>query len=141
MKFTVEVEVNRPADVVFGHIADNRNEPIWNTRISKVEMTSPEPVGKGSTFLSTNRGTQSLVTLAEYNRPESLSYSVRGKEMDIDARVRVDSKSPDTAVVTAEYNLMSKGFFKVVLPLMAPMLRKAFSGELKNFKSFSEAQK
>lgn len=46
-----DVEINREPEVVFGYFADLRNEPEWNRgHVRNVTMTSPGPVGLGSTF-------------------------------------------------------------------------------------------
>ena len=45
----VEVLIARPLEVVFGFVADVRNRPSWDDRVDSEELTSPEPIGVGST--------------------------------------------------------------------------------------------
>lgn len=45
----VEVEVSRPPDEVFAFVADARNRPLWDESVDTEELTSPEPIGVGST--------------------------------------------------------------------------------------------
>ncbi len=46
---TVAVQVSRPPDEVFAFVADARNRPLWDDSVDTEELTSPEPIGVGST--------------------------------------------------------------------------------------------
>ena len=141
MKITLHLTVNRPAAVVFDHIADARNEAKWNTSLTDYELVSQGPIGKGSQFSYNNRGNTFNSTLSEYDKPNHLAFQVEGKPMDIFAQVDFEAVSADATNVTAEYNLMPKGAMKVMLPLFGPVIKKAFVKEFENFKKFSESQK
>jgi carbon monoxide dehydrogenase subunit G len=45
----VAVEISRPPDEVFAFVADARNRPAWDESVDSEELTSPEPIGVGST--------------------------------------------------------------------------------------------
>ncbi|HEU0023366.1 MAG TPA: SRPBCC family protein [Thermoleophilaceae bacterium] len=45
----VEVLIARPPDEVFAFVADARNRPLWDDSVDREELTSPEPIGVGST--------------------------------------------------------------------------------------------
>jgi len=46
-----EVLIECMPDSVFAYFADLRNEPEWNQgHVEAVVMTSPEPIGPGTTF-------------------------------------------------------------------------------------------
>jgi len=141
MKILIQITVKQPAQIVFDQIADTRNEAKWNTQMSMVKLVSEEPISKGSVFKEMNRGNEFTVTLSEYNRPNSLSFQVRGKPMDINANVTMKVNSANSTTVFAEYNIAPKGFMKVLMFLMAPMLKKQFLKEFENFKKFSESSK
>jgi uncharacterized membrane protein len=46
---SVEVLIARPLDEVFEFVADVRNRPSWDDSVDSEELTSPEPIGVGST--------------------------------------------------------------------------------------------
>ena len=46
---TATVQVSRPPDEVFAFVADARNRPRWDESVDTEELTSPEPIGVGST--------------------------------------------------------------------------------------------
>jgi carbon monoxide dehydrogenase subunit G len=43
------VHVSRPPDEVFAFVADARNRPLWDESVDSEELTSPEPIGIGTT--------------------------------------------------------------------------------------------
>ena len=50
-----EIVIERPVEDVFDFVADERNEPRFNSRMSRVELVTVEPVGAGSRFLAESR--------------------------------------------------------------------------------------
>jgi len=46
---SVAVQISRPPDEVFAFVADARNRPLWDESVDTEELTSPEPIGVGST--------------------------------------------------------------------------------------------
>lgn len=46
---TVAVDIARPLDEVFAFVSDARNRPSWDYSVASEELTSPEPIGVGST--------------------------------------------------------------------------------------------
>jgi carbon monoxide dehydrogenase subunit G len=51
----VSVLISRPVDDVFDFIADARNRPRWDESVDSEELTSPEPIGVGTTVRTTLR--------------------------------------------------------------------------------------
>ncbi len=50
-----EIVIERPVEDVFDFVADERNEPRFNPRMSRVELVTPEPIGAGARFLAQSR--------------------------------------------------------------------------------------
>lgn len=51
----VSVLISRPAKDVFEFIEDARNRPRWDESVDSEELTSPEPIGVGTTVRTTLR--------------------------------------------------------------------------------------
>jgi uncharacterized protein YndB with AHSA1/START domain len=45
----VAVHISRPLEEVFEFVADARNRPRWDESVDSEELTSPEPIGAGTT--------------------------------------------------------------------------------------------
>jgi carbon monoxide dehydrogenase subunit G len=46
---SVAAVIARPIDEVFAFVSDARNRPSWDDSVNSEELTSPEPIGVGST--------------------------------------------------------------------------------------------
>jgi hypothetical protein len=93
----VAVLIARPLDEVFEYVADARNRPSWDESVDTEELTSPEPIGVGSTvrtgFRSMGRPYEYTWEVVEHqppNRqtiestsgpfPTTLAYELDGRE-------------------------------------------------------------
>ena len=47
-----EIYIDRPPEVVFDVVADERNEPLYNPKMSTVSMLSDAEIGSGSRFVA-----------------------------------------------------------------------------------------
>ena len=72
----VEVLIARPLDEVFEFVADVRNRPSWDDSVDREELTSPEPIGVGSTVRTELRsmGKDYVYTweIVEHSPPERM---------------------------------------------------------------------
>lgn len=138
MIVNVEVTVAVPIERVFDLMADTRNEPQWNSRSSSASLVSGEPIGQGTEFTTVNRGREFRAVLAEYDRPRHLAYDVTGQPMTI--RGTLDFvETGDSTRMTGSFDFTGHGPMKVMLPLMAPMIRRDFPRQMASFKAFCEA--
>ncbi len=71
MAFTEEMHIACPATTVFDVMADARNETQWNGSVSRAELTTDEPIGKGSKFIVVNRGREDEATITVFERPNA----------------------------------------------------------------------
>ena len=123
---------------VFDLMADQRNEPIWNTQVTKTDLESPEPIGPGSWFTTVYRGQTYTNTITGYQRPSRLTFTVTGKPMTIIARMSFEESGSSTRL-RAEFDLQPRGVMKALLPLVRPVVRRDFPRQLAGFKRFCES--
>ena len=138
MIVNVELDIARPRDQVFDLMADARNELAWNSKVSRSELISDEPIGKGTEFKTTNRGQQYVALIRTYDRPDQVGFNVVGKALEINASMRF-ADSVDGTRMAAQFDLQPKSFMKLMLPLMAGAVRKDFPTQLASFKEFCES--
>jgi hypothetical protein len=55
--------INRPVELVFDHVADQRNEPIYNPRMLRSEKITDGPIGVGTRFRATARSGRRVVEM------------------------------------------------------------------------------
>jgi len=136
---TVTLVVDRPPEQVFDAMADVRNEAAWNTNVTRAELTSPAPIGLGSTFDTVNRGQSYTGRIAAYERPGLLRFDVRGKPLTILAELTFVPDG-DTTRVSGTFSFTPHGIMKVVLPLIGGQIRKDFPKQFAAFKEFCESR-
>ena len=80
-RITGEIVIDAPADLVFGFVADQRNELAYNPHMVRSAKITPGPVGKGTQFRSAVRSRGGLAEMAiEYTgfqRPSRLASTTR----------------------------------------------------------------
>jgi uncharacterized membrane protein len=131
----VEVDIDRPREQVFDAMADARNEPTWNSQVSRTELLTPEPIGQGTQFTTVNRGQAYTATLTSYQRPDAMRFDVVGKTMTITGTLAFSEHSGRTRMSGA-FDMQPRGFMKLMLPLMAGAVRKDFPRQMTRFKEF-----
>jgi len=71
-----QIFIARPREAVFDFVADERNEPSYNPRMTRMVMTTPEPIHEGSRFegsvTSRGRDVDFSLEFTEFSRPSSL---------------------------------------------------------------------
>jgi uncharacterized membrane protein len=55
MRVSNSVLIRRPVEQVFAYVTDLSNELRWQPEIKEVRITSPGPLGKGTTFIEVRR--------------------------------------------------------------------------------------
>jgi uncharacterized protein YndB with AHSA1/START domain len=74
-----EIVIERPVEEVFDYVADERHEPNFNSRMSRVELLTPEPIGAGSRFeielTMMRRVFDMTVELTAFERPRLLGVT------------------------------------------------------------------
>ena len=83
--FEVSSFIKASPEAAFDLMADARNEPQWNSQVSRSELLSSEPIAEGSRFETVNRGQTYEATITTFDRPSRLTFEVTGKGMDITA--------------------------------------------------------
>jgi uncharacterized protein YndB with AHSA1/START domain len=122
MQVTATTGIASPPEHVFDTLADLRNEPQWNTRVSSAELRSPEPIGPGSRFAIVNGGTPYDVTISTYERPSRLVLEASGKpDLTIAYTFTPAGEGTD---LESDFDFRPRGVLKVLFPLLAPVIRR-----------------
>lgn len=106
----LSLTLHHPRERVFDFLTDLPNEPAWNPDCSSVEMTSPEPVGTGSTYRGRFRGMGTVqVELTAHDRPRHFAtrersrmatgefdfvLTPRGDQTEVELRMRLEPHGP-----------------------------------------------
>ena len=138
MKFPVRAEVRRPAAQVFEKLSDCRNEAIWNSQVSSVDLLTDEPITVGTAFKTINRGKEYRATITVRDQPNRVEFDVTGRPMDLKARYQLHERG-DSTTVEGELELLPKGILRVILPLTRRFIQSDLDKQYRSFASFCES--
>jgi carbon monoxide dehydrogenase subunit G len=123
---SVEVEIARPIDEVFAFVSDARNRPRWDEGVESEELTSPEPIGVGSTVRTTmrSRGGKRQIDwrITEHDPPSHQRIESTSGPFPTTLIYRLEPRGEATAVsfsVTGD----PSGVMKLLQPLVGRMVQ------------------
>jgi hypothetical protein len=138
-----EIVINRPIEEVFDFVADARNEPLYNPSMLRAEKLTPGPIGVGSRFRdefkTMGRPAEIAIEIIEYERPRRLTDWIRMSMMDIRGGLTFDPVPAGTRMRWS-WELMPRGVFKLVTPVVARIGRRQEQRIWTSLKRVMEAQ-
>jgi uncharacterized membrane protein len=118
----VAVVISRPLDEVFEFVADARNRPRWDESVDSEELTSPEPIGAGSTIRtrmrSMGREYQYTWEISEYDPPRRMTVESTSGPFPTMLAFQFSSQDGGT-LVEASVTGRPAGLLRVLQPLIA----------------------
>ena len=117
-----DILIARPPEVVFDFVADERNEPRFNSQMSTSVLESDEPIGKGTrfrvTFRSVGRLTPMSVEITGYERPRRLATHSKSRGAEIDGEMSFVPEAQGTRMRWS-WDVQSKKLVRLFDPLVA----------------------
>lgn len=139
MTIREEMNIDCPPTTAFDLMADVRKITEWNEGASSAEMTSSGPIGKGSQFMTVNRGQGMRSTITRFERPGRLDFSVSNRALDVGASFYFTEAAEGTSLVI-EFDPHPKGILKALFPVLKPLIRRDLLNQHLKFKQFCESQ-
>jgi uncharacterized protein YndB with AHSA1/START domain len=117
-----EIVIKRPIEEVFDFVADERNEPQYNPRMSVAEKVTDGPVGIGTKFHSvmSSRGGPAEMTIefTQFDRPHRIVETIQvSNVMVIDGELRFEPVTEGTKM-TWLWELHPRGVYKLLGPII-----------------------
>ena len=121
-RITGEVTIEAPVEEVFDLVADERNEPRYNSRIVRAEKVSDGPVGRGARFVAEPKGMGSrgemTLEILDYDRPHRLHNVVRSSYLQVDGTLTFDEVDGGTRLHW-DWDMGLVGPMRVLSPVLA----------------------
>lgn len=116
-----EILIDAPAEVVFDYVADECNEPQYNSRMLSAEKVTPGPVAAGTRFdalMRTRRRPTRLIT--EYTavqRPHVIASVSRMPGMEVSGRVTFEPEGRRTRMRWS-WDVQCRGWRRAAGPIV-----------------------
>ena len=122
-----EIVIERPLEVVFYFVSDERNEPSYNPQMLSVEKLSPGPIGSGTQFRaqmkSRSRTLPLLLEFTMFERPVRLGSHSTFSGVTIDGDLTFEAVG-DSTLMRWVWNITPSGALKLLTPLVVWMGRR-----------------
>ncbi len=113
-----EIDVARPATEVFERLTRIEDLPRWQPAIVEATLTSPGPIGVGSTVrvvaVAGGQRTEATGTVTEFVRPEVIALTASAGPADMTARVVVTPITVASSRVTLGTTIKLGGMLRFV---------------------------
>jgi hypothetical protein len=120
----------------FDLMADARNEPQWNSRVSNVELRSAEPIGAGSRFVIVNSGTEYDARISIFDRPSRLVFEATGNP---DVTIAYSfTENGDATELASDLDFRPTGLSRILFFVLAPVIRRDVRKQYAAFKTLCE---
>jgi uncharacterized protein YndB with AHSA1/START domain len=129
-----EIVIKRPVHEVFDYVADERHEPNFNVRMSRVELLTPKPIGVGSRFgvemTMMRRVFDMTVEFTAFERPRLLGSTSRSLPRGGKGRPLLTAGSltfepvPEGTRMRWSWQVETPGAMRLLVPLVARMGRR-----------------
>jgi uncharacterized membrane protein len=137
-----QVIINGPIDKVANYAANPDNAPAWYVNIKSVEWKTPKPLGVGSqlAFVAHFLGRKLAYTyeIVEFIPKQKLVMRTAEGPFPMETTYTWTAVDEHTTKMTLQNRGNPTGFSKLFAPIMATMMRKANTKDLKNIKKIIE---
>ena len=134
--------IARPVEEVFDVVADERNEPRYNPRMTGVEKLTPGPVGTGTRWAATidsrGRPLDIEVEVTDYDRPRRLASTTTMAAAEIRGALTFDP-DPAGTVMRWRWDLRPKGVMRLLGPVLAKVGRRQEAAIWAGLKEYLES--
>jgi uncharacterized protein YndB with AHSA1/START domain len=112
-----EIDVARPAEAVFERLVRIEELPRWQPAIVEAALTSPGPIGVGSTariVINAGQRTEALGTVTEFDRPHLIALKAIAGPAEVTARVVVTPLTQSSCRVSISTIITLGGMLRFV---------------------------
>jgi uncharacterized protein YndB with AHSA1/START domain len=127
-QITGEILINRPVEVVFDCVADERNEPRYNPALLRSDKVTDGPVGVGTRFHATHksagRPVEMAVEITAFDRPRRLASKTTMSWSEVEGELSFESVADSTKMCWA-WDVRPKGAANLLRPIMGVVGRRS----------------
>jgi uncharacterized protein YndB with AHSA1/START domain len=142
VKVECSTTIKRSVEDVFAVLSNPANDVRWSSAALEAELTSPGPVGVGTTSRSVSkilgRRIESKWEVTEFEPNRRLAAQSHSGPFPVHATLTAEPIEGGTRVIET-YHAEPAGFFKLAEPLMLRMGKRQLQSDLDNLKDLMEA--
>lgn len=125
-------EIERSPEDVFDYLSDLGNEIHWNPDCMQMDRLTDGPVRVGTKFRAKwKQGPQVITEVTRLERPRSWMY-VNGGPVSVTLTITLEPTPSGGTRLTSSGEWVPHGWFRLIFPIFAQIMRRAEVGVLAN---------
>jgi len=141
--FELTIVINRPIEEAFGFLSNLENDIKWRSEWVETRKTSEGPIGVGSTFCLTGeflgRQIPTVYEVIEYEPNRSAAWKTVSGPLPLTFQ-RTFERVEGGTHFTIRYEAEVRGFFKLVMSLLARTVKRQHQRDLRKVKELMETR-
>jgi uncharacterized membrane protein len=141
--FELSIVINRPIEEVFGVLTNLENDIKWRSEWVETRNTSGGALGVGATFCLTGeflgRRVPTIYEVIEYKPNQSAAWKAVSGPLPLTFQRTFERVEGGTSF-TIRYEAEDRGFFKLVMSLLASSVKRQHEGDLRKVKELMETR-
>lgn len=141
--FELSIMINRPTEEVFAVLANLENDLKWRSEWVDARKTSEGPIGIGSRFSlfakAFGRRIETVYETIQYEPNQVAAWKVMSGPIPLTFQ-RIFERVEGGTRFTIRYEVEVRGFFKLVMSLLAGSVTRQHEGDLRKVKDLMEAR-
>lgn len=141
--FELTIVINRPIEEAFGFLSNLENDIKWRSEWVETTNTSGGALGVGATFILTGeflgRRVPTIYEVIEYEPNRSAAWKTVSGPLPLTFQRTFERVEGGTRF-TIRYEAEMRGFFKLVMSLLASTVKRQHEGDLRKAKELMETR-
>ncbi|HET9909129.1 MAG TPA: SRPBCC family protein [Anaerolineales bacterium] len=141
--YELNTVINRPIEEVFTVLSNLENDLKWRTEWVDAKKVSEGPIGMGTEFSlvakAFGKRIETIYETIQYEPNRVAAWKAASGPIPLTFRRSVERVEGGTRL-TIRYEMELRGFFKLVMPLLAGSVTRQHNGDLRKVKELMESR-
>jgi len=142
-RYELSTVINRPVAEVFAVLENLENDLKWRTEWVDARKTSDRPIGIGTRFSlfakAFGRRIETVYETIQYEPNRTAAWKAMSGPLPLTFQRTLEPIDGGTRL-TIRYEADLRGFFKLIMPLLAGSVTRQHAGDLRKLKELMEAR-
>ena len=143
MEIKGTIDIQRPVEAAFDYMNEPKNNLEWETGVLEMEYTTEGPVGVGSkgrrveNYMGRDEGTWEIT---EYEENKRVAIVFESQKAYGNGSWELEANDGGTRLSYRFNGTPRNPLWKLIMPIMMPMMRRSFNRNYGNLKRILESQ-